>query len=88
MLLDMLLNKCRERKWLKVKGRQRTDSTHVLGWIRAITRLVGVGETLRAALNSLAIAAPQLLQKHSQPIWVKQYGWCRILNKGPVKWLY
>jgi len=40
MLLDVLLKKCRERKLLKAKGRQRTDSTHVLGWIRAINRLV------------------------------------------------
>jgi transposase len=33
-----------------------------------------VGETLRAALNSLAIAAPQWLQQHNQPEWVKLYG--------------
>jgi transposase len=45
----------------------------VLGWIRAITRLICVGETLRAALNSLAIAAPQWLQQQSQPEWVKRY---------------
>jgi len=31
MLLDVLLKKCSERKLLKAKGRQRTDSTHVLG---------------------------------------------------------
>lgn len=74
MLLNILLDKCRERKWLKAKGRHRTDATHVLGWIRAINRLVCVGETLGAALNSLAIAAPQWLQQHSQPEWVKRYG--------------
>jgi transposase len=73
MLLNRLLDKCRERKWLKAKGRQCTDSTHVLGWIRAITRLICVGEMLRAALNSLAIAAPQWLQQQSQPEWVKRY---------------
>jgi transposase len=73
MLLNRLLDKCRERKWLKAKGRQCTDSTHVLGWIRAITRLICVGETLRATLNSLAIAAPQWLQQQSQPEWVKRY---------------
>ncbi len=40
MLLDVLLKKCGERKLLKAKGRQRTDSTHVLAWMRAINRLV------------------------------------------------
>jgi transposase len=74
MLLNILLDKCRERKWLKARARQRTDSTHVLGWIRAINRLVCVGETLRATLNSLAIAAPAWLQQHSQPEWIKLYG--------------
>jgi transposase len=57
-LLDALLAVCRERKWLKARGRQRTDATHVLARVRAVNRLECVGETLRHALNSLAIAAP------------------------------
>jgi len=73
MLLNLLLDKCRERNWLKAKGRQRTDATHVLGWIRATSMLVCAGETLRAALNSLALVAPQWLQQHSPPEWVKRY---------------
>jgi transposase len=74
LLLDILLQKCKERKWLKAKGRQRSDSTHVLGWIRAINRVVCVGETMRAALNILAVVVPEWLQKHSEPEWVKRYG--------------
>lgn len=74
MLLNILLEKCRQRKWVKAKGRQRTDSTYVLGWIRAVNRLVCVAETLRAALNSLAVAAPDWLQKNSQPEWLERYG--------------
>ncbi|WP_114782988.1 IS1182 family transposase [Botryobacter ruber] len=73
ILLNLLLDKCRERNWIKAKGRQRTDSTHVLGWIRATSRLVCAGETLRAALNSLAIVAPQWLRQHSPPEWLKRY---------------
>ena len=69
-----MLKKCKERKWLKAKGRQRTDSTHVLGWIRAINRVVCVGETMRAALNTLAVVATEWLKKHSDPEWVKRYG--------------
>ena len=33
-LLDQLLERCREGGWLKARGRQRTDSTHVLAKIR------------------------------------------------------
>ena len=39
LLLDTLLQRCRERQLLKARGRQRTDSTHVLGAIRALNRL-------------------------------------------------
>ncbi len=74
LLLDILLEKCKERKWVKAKGRQRTDSTHVLGWARVINRLVCVGETMRAALNTLAVVAPEWLQKNSLPEWVERYG--------------
>ena len=37
-LLDALLAQCRERQWLKARGRQRPDSTHVLAHVRAGNR--------------------------------------------------
>lgn len=74
LLLDTLLQRCRERQLLKARGRQRTDSTHVLGAIRALNRLECIGETLRHALNSLAVIAPQWLRGQSQPQWVDRYG--------------
>ena len=52
-LLDTVLSVGRQRGWLKARGRQRTDSTHVLGAIHALNRLENVGETLRHALNVL-----------------------------------
>jgi transposase len=73
-VLDAVLDRCRERGWLKVRGRQRTDSTHVLARVRAINRLACVGETLRAALNTLAVVAPEWLRAHSQAEWVERYG--------------
>ena len=73
-ILQLLLEKCRERKWLTARGRQRTDSTHVLGVIRALNRLECVGETLRHALNSLAVIAPDWLKVRSQSEWVERYG--------------
>src|SRR5256885_2936236 len=74
LLLDALLALCKERGWLKVHQRQRTDSTHVLAKIRAINRLMCVGEAMRFALNSLAIVAGEWLLAHSDPQWVDRYG--------------
>ena len=73
-LLDALLSVCRERKWLKARGRQRTDATHVLARVRAVNRLECVGETLRYALNSLATAAPAWVQAHCPAQWIERYG--------------
>lgn len=73
-MLDLLLTHFRERKLLKARGRQRTDSTHVLAAIRALNRLECIGETLRHALNSLAVVAPGWLRAHAQPEWVDRYG--------------
>jgi transposase len=73
-LLSAMLTLFKERGWLKARGKQRTDSTHVLAKIRAINRLVCVGETLRRALNCLAIVAPEWLREHSRPEWVDRYG--------------
>ena len=58
LLLDTLLTLARTQGLLKTRGRQRTDSTHVLAAIRVLNRLERVGETLRAALNSLATVVP------------------------------
>src|SRR3954466_3375038 len=66
-ILHTLLEKCRERKWLTARGRQRTASTHVLGAIRALNRLECVGETLRHALNSLAVVPPDWRKENSRP---------------------
>ncbi len=72
MLLDTMLTLFKERGWLKARGKQRTDSTHVLAKIRALNRVLCVGETLRHALNCLAIVAPDWLCAHSQPEWVER----------------
>lgn len=73
LIFDKFLHLCQEQGWLKARSRQRTDSTHVLAAIRAVTRLECAGETLRAALNALAVAAPDWLIAHSQPVWVERY---------------
>ncbi len=73
LILDRLLELCRERKWIKARGRQRTDSTHVLAVIRAVNRLGCARETMRHALDRLAVAAPEWLKDHTQSDWMERY---------------
>jgi transposase len=73
LLLDALLTLAQAQGLLKVRGRQRTDSTHVVGAIRVLNRLERVGETLRAALNSLAVVAPAWVQALALPEWYERY---------------
>jgi len=79
ILLDTLLERAQALGLLKQRGKQRTDSTHVLAAVRSMNRLERVGETMRAALNSLAIAAPDWLREVADPEWFGRYG-SRIEN--------
>jgi transposase len=77
LLFDTLLDRMQAAGLLKARGRQRTDSTHVLAAVRALTRLGVVSEALRHALNSLAVVAPAWLRAQLQPDWdgwVERYG--------------
>lgn len=74
LLLEKMLTVFQQKGWLKARGRQRTDSTHVLAKIRALNRVLCVWETMRFVLNSLAVVAPEWLRAHSQPEWVERYG--------------
>src|SRR5258706_10448866 len=58
---------------LKSRGRQRTDSTHVLAAVRHVNRLMNVIETMRHALNELARIAPDWLRGHLQGDWTERY---------------
>src|SRR5262245_32315556 len=90
-LLDAFLEACRERQWLKVRGRQRTDATHVLARVRAINRLEGIGETLRAALNTLAVVPPTGCKRTAQQTGCSAMstGWmmtiCRPTNTSATR---
>ncbi len=73
LLLDVLLRRFRELALLKARGRQRTDSTHVLAAVRALNRLELVRETMRHALDVLAEVAPGWLSVHARGDWVRRY---------------
>jgi len=72
-LLEALLERLKGMGLLKARGRQRTDSTHVLAAVRALNRLNCVGETMRQALSALAVVAPKWLEAHLGPSWVERY---------------
>jgi len=72
-LLEMMLASFQQRKLLSARGRQRTDSTHILAHVRELNRLECVGETLRAALNQVAVAAPEWLKGLAPPEWFDRY---------------
>lgn len=73
LLLDKMLDCFCEKELLKARGKQRTDSTHILGKLRDLNRLELLGETLRAALNELATHAPDWLEEMVEPYWFHYY---------------
>jgi transposase len=73
-VLEVLLARLSELGLLRSGGRTRTDATHVLAAIRSLNRLELVGETLRAALEALAVAAPDWLASQIPAEWVRRYG--------------
>lgn len=72
-LLDVLLEHFKAGGLLKERGRQRTDSTHVLAAVRSLNRLECVGETLRHTLNALSGIDPQWVQAHVPVEWYTRY---------------
>jgi transposase len=73
-LLDTFLAACQARGWIKARGTQRTDSTHVLAAIRTLHRLECALEAMHYALNQLSAAAPAWVQRHVPPDWYARYG--------------
>src|SRR6266487_1149484 len=73
VLFETMLNCLKQRGLLKAGGRQRTDATHVLAAVRAINRVVCVGETMRAALNTLAEVVPEWLRSFAPDEWYERY---------------
>lgn len=73
LLLEGMLEHFKAQRLLKPRGKQRTDSTHVLAAIRTLNRLESVGETLRASLNAIASVAPEWLSEYAEPSWFDRY---------------
>src|SRR5215210_4716542 len=74
LLLDTMLERFKARGLVKARGKQRTDSTHVLAAVRDLSFLELVAETLRAALDDVAAVAPDWLRAVAKPVWFERYG--------------
>jgi transposase len=72
-LLDDMLQQFKARGLLKARGKQRTDSTHVLAAVRNLNQLELVHETLRHALNELALTMPVWLKSWVPGDWFDRY---------------
>jgi transposase len=74
-VFDALLARLVERGLLKPGGQARTDSTHVLAAVRDLNRLELAGESVRAAAEALAAAAPDWLAGVIDAAdWARRYG--------------
>jgi transposase len=73
-LLDTFLSACKARGWLKARGTQGTDSTHVLAAIRNLHRLECALEAMHYALNQLSEADPGWVRQHVPLAWYDRYG--------------
>jgi transposase len=72
-LLTRVLDVAREDGLLKARGRQRTDSTHVLAAVRRLNRIELLAETLRATLNAIATIDPTRLRETVPAEWHERY---------------
>ncbi len=74
LLLDTMLERFKARGLVKARGKQRTDSTHVLAAVHDLHLLELVAETLRATLDDLATIVPEWVRATAQPVWFERYG--------------
>ncbi|MCQ4085216.1 transposase, partial [Streptomyces sp. RB6PN25] len=74
-ILDAILERCAELGLLRAGGRVRTDATHVIACVRDLNRLELCTETMRCALEALAVVAPSWLTTTDAlcPHWVERY---------------
>ena len=73
LLLDHMLHVLKQKGIVKDRGRQRTDSTHILAAVRDRGRLELVGTTFLHALDRLTVVVPEWLQQIVPPAWTQRY---------------
>jgi transposase len=72
--LDLVLKVMRDKGLVAAGDKQRTDSTHVVAAVRNLNRLELAGESVRACVEALAVAAPGwLAEAITVSGWSKRY---------------
>lgn len=73
LLLDRLLQVLQAHGLLKRRSTQRTDSTHILAAVRDLSRLEFVGTAVLQTLNTVALVAPNWLERSVPHAWAQRY---------------
>jgi transposase len=73
VVLDTLLQRLAAGGLVAAGGKMRTDSTHVIAAVRDLSRLELAGESVRACLEALAVAAPQVVAQLLDDSWGRRY---------------
>jgi len=73
VVLDTLLGRLAAGGLAGAGGKMRTDSTHVISAVRDLNRLELAGESVRACLEQLAVAAPQVVAQLLDDSWGSRY---------------
>jgi transposase len=73
-VLDLLVARLVEKGLIKSRGRQRTDSSHVLAAVRQLNQVELVGESVRACVEALAAVEPDWVQACLDVSWQYRYG--------------
>jgi transposase len=73
VVLDTLLARLAAGGLVAAGGKMRTDSTHVIAAVRDLNRLELAGESVRACLEALAVAAPQVVAQLLDESWGNRY---------------
>lgn len=88
-LLDVVLDRLKTAGLIRAGQAVRTDSTHVLAAVRQLNRVEHCGESLRAALEEIAVIWPDWIVPLLDPGWDQRYGRTvetgRLLGRGAGK---
>jgi hypothetical protein len=83
LLLQQMLDKCRDRGLIRTRSDIRTDATHAVASVHNMNRSELVGETLRAALNVLTTVDPVWSAVNVDSQWYLKYAKRFDSNRAP-----
>lgn len=73
MVFERMVTYLRERGYIRERGKQRTDSTKIIGLVARLSRLELVCETIRVTLGALVEADGAWVKKHLPVSFVDKY---------------